>query len=100
MLKPLLFLLQIFQADGTSIYNLSDSDVLKHRLPCTSLQFIPLRTAESDDKKNVLLATCMFLVIFNTSSIVIFDTISIVLVNTVSIVLVNTISIVLATLYL
>ena len=50
--------LQIFGAEGNLIYSLSDNDILTTRLPCTSIQFIPIKLSENDDKRHVLLATC------------------------------------------
>ncbi|XP_067929994.1 WD repeat-containing protein 5B-like [Watersipora subatra] len=49
--------IKIFQADGTLVYSLHDSDVLKMRLPCTSIQFVPHRAVDSEDKSNILVAT-------------------------------------------
>ncbi|KAF6028042.1 hypothetical protein EB796_013629 [Bugula neritina] len=49
-------MVKIFQSDGTLVYSLSDNDVLKTRLPCTSVQFIPFSISENEDKRHVLLA--------------------------------------------
>ena len=57
-LMIIFYLLQIFGAEGNPIYSLSDNDILTTRLPCTSIQFIPIKLSENDDKRHVLLATC------------------------------------------
>ena len=41
---------------GSCVYELTDDDIKRSRLPCTSLHFIP----PTDEKKtdNIILATC------------------------------------------
>lgn len=38
------------------VYTLSDGDVLKSRVPCTSIQFVPKNISENEDKQHILLA--------------------------------------------
>jgi len=51
---------QVFQLDGTLIYALSDEDTARHKLPVTSLQFVPWSPTQSDDTHHLLMSTCKF----------------------------------------